>query len=217
MKAVIMAAGYGTRFLPFTKAVSKTMLPIIDKPTIQLIVEEALESGIDEILIIVGANKDAIIRHFSKDENLQKKVEKNREFVEILEKTNLKNIKFVEQKVLNGTGGAIMLAKEFVGDQPFLLMFADDLFVGKQHRAARHAAEGDLPFHGLTGDRGDGIETEIAHAVAVFRLAVAHGIEIAARLVFPPFAFKEHGDALAATFLAHDEVSLRHGIGVAAL
>ena len=137
MKAVIMAAGYGTRFLPFTKAVSKTMLPIIDKPTIQLIVEEALESGIDEILIIVGANKDAIIRHFSKDENLQKKVEKNREFVEILEKTNLKNIKFVEQKVLNGTGGAIMLAKEFVGDQPFLLMFADDLFVGNGKPVAK--------------------------------------------------------------------------------
>ena len=137
MKAVIMAAGYGTRFLPFTKAVSKTMLPIIDKPTIQLIVEEALESGIDEILIIVGANKDAIIRHFSKDENLQKKVEKNREFVEILEKTNLKNIKFVEQKVLNGTGGAIMLAKEFVGDQPFLLMFADDLFVGNEKPVAK--------------------------------------------------------------------------------
>ena len=137
MKAVIMAAGYGTRFLPFTKAVSKTMLPIIDKPTIQLIVEEALESGIDEILIIVGANKDAIIRHFSKDENLQKKVEKNREFVEILEKTNVKNIKFVEQKVLNGTGGAIMLAKEFVGDQPFLLMFADDLFVGNEKPVAK--------------------------------------------------------------------------------
>ena len=137
MKAVIMAAGYGTRFLPFTKAVSKTMLPIIDKPTIQLIVEEAIQSGVDEILIIVGANKDAIIRHFSYDENLTKKVSNNKEFSEILSKTNLPNIKFVEQKVLNGTGGAIMLAKDFVGNEPFVLMFADDLFVGNKLPVAK--------------------------------------------------------------------------------
>ena len=141
MKAVIMAAGYGIRFLPFTKAVSKTMLPIIDKPTIQLIVEEALESGIDEILIIVGANKDAIIKHFSYDENLTKKIQNNKEFLEILNKTNLPNIKFVEQKVLNGTGGAIMLAKDFVRNDPFVLMFADDLFVGNNKPVAKQLIE----------------------------------------------------------------------------
>lgn len=132
MKAVIMAAGYGTRFLPFTKAVSKTMLPIIDKPTIQIIVEEALESGIKEILIIVGSNKEAIIKHFSKNEEILKKVENNKDLLEIAKKTYIPNIKFIEQKILNGTGGAIMLAKDFVGDEPFLLMFADDLFIGNK-------------------------------------------------------------------------------------
>ena len=130
MKAVIMAAGYGTRFLPFTKAVSKTMLPIIDKPTIQLIVEEAIESGIDEILVIVGANKESIIKHFSEDKELLERVKNNAELREMVERTHVPKIKFVEQKVLNGTGGAIMLAKEFVGNDAFLLMFADDLFVG---------------------------------------------------------------------------------------
>ncbi len=130
MKAVIMAAGYGTRFLPFTKAVSKTMLPIIDKPTIQIIVEEAIESGVDEILVIVGSNKEAIIKHFSEDNDLLKRVGKNKEMYEIAKKTFVPKIKFVEQKILNGTGGAIMLAKDFVGNEPFLLMFADDLFVG---------------------------------------------------------------------------------------
>ena len=132
MKAVIMAAGYGTRFLPFTKAVSKTMLPIIDKPTIQLIVEEALESGCDEILVVVGANKESIVKHFSKDEVILNRVKNNKEQFEAAQKTYVPNIQFVEQKVLNGTGGAILLAKEFVGNDPFLLMFADDLYVGNK-------------------------------------------------------------------------------------
>lgn len=131
MKAVIMAAGYGTRFLPFSKAISKTMLPIIDKPTIQIIVEEALESGISDILIIVGSNKEAIIKHFSEDKELLKRVEGNKEFYEIVKKTCLPQIKFIEQKVMDGTGSAIKLAKDFVGEEPFLLMFADDLMVAK--------------------------------------------------------------------------------------
>lgn len=130
MKAVIMAAGYGTRFLPFTKAISKTMLPIIDKPTIQLVVEEALDSGIEEILIIVGNNKEAIIKHFSNDKEMLERVKNNKELYEMAKSTCLPQIKFVEQKVLNGTGGAIMLARDFVGEEPFLLMFADDLMVG---------------------------------------------------------------------------------------
>lgn len=141
MKAVIMAAGYGTRFLPFSKAVSKTMLPIIDTPTIQLIVEEALESGIEEVLIIVGSNKEGIIKHFSDDKEILKRLEKNKEFYEIAKKTCLPQIKFVEQKVLNGTGGAIMLAKDFVGNEPFLLMFADDLMVGNKTPVSKQMIE----------------------------------------------------------------------------
>lgn len=132
MKAVIMAAGYGTRFLPFTKAISKTMLPIIDKPTIQLIVEEALKSGVEEILIIVGSNKESIIKHFSKDEELLKRLENNPQMLDVAKQTEQPKIKFIEQKVLNGTGGAIMLAKDFAAGEPFLLMFADDLYVGNK-------------------------------------------------------------------------------------
>ena len=128
MKAVIMAAGYGTRFLPFTKAVSKTMLPIIDKPTIQIVVEEALESGCDEILVVVGANKESIVKHFSKDEEILERLKNNPEMFEVAKNTYVPNIKFVEQTVLNGTGGAMLLAKDFVGNEPFLLMFADDLY-----------------------------------------------------------------------------------------
>lgn len=130
MKAVIMAAGYGSRFLPFSKAVSKVMLPIIDTPTIQLVVEEAIESGIEEILIIVGSNKEAIIKHFSEDKALLHRVSGNDELYEIATKTCYNNIKFIEQKVLDGTGSGMMLAKKFIGNEPFLLMFADDLMVG---------------------------------------------------------------------------------------
>ncbi len=130
MKAVIMAAGYGSRFLPFSKAVSKVMLPIIDTPTIQLIVEEAIESGIEEILIIVGSNKEAIIKHFSEDKKLLHRVSSNDELYEIATKTCYTNVKFIEQKVLDGTGSGMLLAKKFVNNEPFLLMFADDLMIG---------------------------------------------------------------------------------------
>lgn len=129
-KAVIMAAGFGTRFLPFSKAVSKVMLPIIDKPTIQLIVEEAVESGIEEILIIVGINKESIISHFTKNEMLEKKLENKPEFLAMVKHASSFNIQFVEQKVINGTGGAMLLAEDFVAGEPVLLMFADDLMKG---------------------------------------------------------------------------------------
>lgn len=126
-KAVIMAAGFGSRFLPFAKAVSKTMLPIIDTPTIQIIAQEALDSGIEEILVIVGINKDAIISHFSTNKKLEEKYQNRPEMLESIKKPASMHLSFVEQKVINGTGGAILLAEEWVNNEPFLLMFADDL------------------------------------------------------------------------------------------
>lgn len=131
-KAVILAAGYGTRFLPFSKAISKTMLPIIDKPTIQLVVEEAKNSGCEEILIIVGVNKESIIRHFEKNENLENRIKDNIEFLNLVKETNV-DIKYIEQTVLDGTAGAVNLAKEFTKDEPFLLMFADDLMHNNEY------------------------------------------------------------------------------------
>ena len=131
-KAVILAAGYGTRFLPFSKAISKTMLPIIDKPTIQLVVEEAKNSGCEEILIIVGVNKESIIKHFEKNENLENRIKDNEEFLNLVKETNVE-IKYVEQIVLDGTAGAVNLAKEFTKDEPFLLMFADDLMHNNEY------------------------------------------------------------------------------------
>ena len=126
-KAVLLAAGYGTRFMPFAKAISKTMLPIIDTPTIQLILEEAFDSGIEEALVVVGYNKESIISHFSKNEHLEEKLKNNQEFLDLIKKPANMKIKFVEQKELNGTAGAIMLARDFTKDEPFLLMYADDL------------------------------------------------------------------------------------------
>lgn len=126
-KAVVLAAGYGTRFMPFSKAVSKTMLPIIDTPTIQLILEEAFESGVKEALVVVGYNKESIISHFSKNLHLEEKLKDKPEFLKLIKKPANMKVKFIEQKELNGTAGAIMLAKDFTKDEPFLLMYADDL------------------------------------------------------------------------------------------
>lgn len=135
-KAVILAAGYGTRFLPFSKAISKTMLPIIDKPTIQLVVEEAKQSGCNEILIIVGVNKESIVKHFEKNENLENRIKDNKEFLNLVKETNI-DIKYVEQTILDGTAGAVKLAKDFTKDEPFLLMFADDLMYNNEYPVSK--------------------------------------------------------------------------------
>lgn len=126
-KAVILAAGFGTRFLPFSKSVYKGMLPIIDTPTIELITNELVESGIEEILIIVGFNKENVISHFSHNEILEEKFKDKPEYLNAITKQLKAKVTFVEQKVINGTGGALLLAEEFTGDEPFLMCFADDL------------------------------------------------------------------------------------------
>ena len=133
-KAIIPAAGFGTRFLPATKAVPKELFPIIDKPTLQFIVEEAVKSGIKEILIITSAQKNSLIDYFDKNVELEAELKnKNRlEDLKIIENiTNLANIHFIRQKEQLGLGHAVLQAKAFVGNEPFAVLLGDDLFIGE--------------------------------------------------------------------------------------
>ena len=129
-KAVIPAAGLGTRFLPATKAQPKEMLPIVDKPAIQYIVEEAVESGIEEILIITGRNKRAIEDHFDRSVELELELEK-KQAEEMLrtvrEISNLAEIYYIRQKTPLGLGHAVQCAATFVGEEPFAVMLGDDI------------------------------------------------------------------------------------------
>ena len=129
-KAIIPAAGLGTRFLPATKAQPKEMLPIVDKPTLQYIIEEAIESGIEEILIITGRNKKSIEDHFDRSVELELELE-HKGKVEMLEMvksiSNMVDIHFIRQKEPKGLGHAIYCAKSFVGNEPFAVMLGDDI------------------------------------------------------------------------------------------
>ncbi|MCY9516417.1 UTP--glucose-1-phosphate uridylyltransferase GalU [Paenibacillus apiarius] len=129
-KAIIPAAGLGTRFLPATKAQPKEMLPIVDKPTIQYIIEEAVESGIEDILIVTGRGKRAIEDHFDRaielEETLEKK-EKRKELSEIRQICKLAHIHYVRQGEPKGLGHAIWCARKFIGDEPFAVLLGDDI------------------------------------------------------------------------------------------
>ncbi|MDW7660350.1 MAG: UTP--glucose-1-phosphate uridylyltransferase GalU [Bacillota bacterium] len=129
-KAVIPAAGLGTRFLPATKAMPKEMLPIVDKPTIQYIVEEAIASGIEEILIITGKSKRAIEDHFDRSVELEIELEKkhNTELLELVRGiSDMVDIHYIRQKNPSGLGHAIYCARTFVGDEPFAVLLGDDV------------------------------------------------------------------------------------------
>lgn len=128
-KAVIPAAGYGTRFLPATKATPKEMLPIVDKPTIQYIVEEALDSGIEEILIISGHAKRAIEDHFDSAPNLERELEEKgkEDLLAIVRETADINVHYIRQKKMRGLGDAILCAKSFMAGEPFAVLLGDDV------------------------------------------------------------------------------------------
>ena len=129
-KAVIPAAGLGTRFLPATKAMPKEMLPIVDKPTIQYIIEEAIASGIEEILIITGKSKRAIEDHFDRSVELELELERKNstELLEIVQQiSGMVDIHYIRQKEANGLGAAIYCAKTFVGNEPFAVLLGDDV------------------------------------------------------------------------------------------
>ena len=129
-KAIIPAAGLGTRFLPATKAQPKEMLPIVDKPTIQYIIEEAVASGIEEILIITGRNKKSIEDHFDKSVELEMELEKagKQEMLDLVRGiSDMVDIHYIRQKEPRGLGHAIYCAKSFVGNEPFAVMLGDDV------------------------------------------------------------------------------------------
>ncbi|MBO0471923.1 UTP--glucose-1-phosphate uridylyltransferase GalU [Enterococcus sp. DIV0242_7C1] len=132
-KAVIPAAGLGTRFLPATKAMAKEMLPIVDKPTIQFIVEEALASGIEDILIVTGKAKRPIEDHFDANFELESNLrEKNKtELLKLVEETTDVNLHFIRQSHPKGLGHAVLQAKAFVGNEPFVVMLGDDIMEDK--------------------------------------------------------------------------------------
>ena len=128
-KAVIPAAGFGTRFLPATKAQPKEMLPIVDTPAIQYIVKEALDSGIEEILIITGRSKRAIEDHFDSSvelEELLQKQGKNKQLAMVKDLADIK-VHFIRQKAPRGLGDAVLCAKAFIGDEPFAVLLGDDI------------------------------------------------------------------------------------------
>ena len=131
-KAVIPAAGLGTRFLPATKSTPKEMLPIVDTPTIQYIVEEAVKSGIEDILIITNSNKHSMENHFDINYELEMRLKESGKVAEadmIHQIASLANIAYVRQKEPKGLGHAILCAKTFVGDEPFAILLGDDLVV----------------------------------------------------------------------------------------
>ena len=130
MKAIIPAAGLGTRFLPATKAQAKEMLPVYDKPTIQYVVEEAVESGVDDILIVTGKGKRSIEDHFDRSFELEyhlKRGNKEHFLKEVLDITELADIHFIRQKKQLGLGDAIYCAKKHIGDEPFVVMLGDTI------------------------------------------------------------------------------------------
>lgn len=139
-KAIIPAAGLGTRFLPATKALAKEMLPIVDIPTIQYIVQEAVDSGIEEILIITNSNKHAMENHFDRNYELEERLKqsgKNVEVKMITDIADLANIYYIRQKEPKGLGHAVLCAKSFIGDEPFAVLLGDDIVVNESNPALK--------------------------------------------------------------------------------
>lgn len=134
-KAIIPAAGLGTRFLPATKAQPKEMLPIVDTPTIQYIIEEAVNAGIEDILIVTGRGKRAIEDHFDKSLELEETLKekgKDEELARIQKISNMADIHYIRQKEPKGLGHAIWCARKFIGNDPFAVMLGDDIVRAKQ-------------------------------------------------------------------------------------
>jgi UTP--glucose-1-phosphate uridylyltransferase len=139
-KAVIPAAGYGTRFLPITKALPKELLPIIDRPTIEYIVNEAIDAGITDILLIVSSNKNAIIDYFDYNielESILLSKNKTEEYKLVRNIAQNVNIHYIRQREQLGLGHAVLQAEAFVGNEPFAVLLGDDMYVGKDQPAIK--------------------------------------------------------------------------------
>ncbi len=164
-KIVIPVAGYGTRFLPFTKSIPKEMLPIVDRPVIQYIVEEAVAAGIEEVILITGYSKRAIEDYFDYNLELEYLLEKSGKHAQkqmIRDVSDLARFVYVRQKEQLGIGHAILQAKEVVGNEPFVVMWGDEIFQGQPSKlqqliAAYNQHEGTPVIHTVQKtDKGDG-------------------------------------------------------------
>lgn len=134
-KAIIPAAGLGTRFLPATKAQPKEMLPIVDKPTIQYIIEEAVEAGIQDIIIVTGRNKRSIEDHFDRSIELELELERSGKqdvLTMVKDISEMANIHYIRQKEPRGLGHAILAARHFIGSEPFAVLLGDDVVIAKK-------------------------------------------------------------------------------------
>ena len=143
-KAVIPAAGYGTRFLPVTKALPKEMLPIIDRPTIEFIVNEAIDSGVTDICLIVSGNKNSIVDYFDRNLELEYKLlerDKQKEFGLITNIAKGANIYFIRQKEQLGLGHAVLQAETFIGDDDFAVLLGDDVYVNDDYPATKQMVD----------------------------------------------------------------------------
>lgn len=143
-KAVIPAAGFGTRFLPATKSLPKEMFPIVDTPTLQYVVEEAVKSGITDILIILGKNKKCIEDHFDYAVELQDllaKAGKTEQIKQIRAIADMAHIYYVRQKEMKGSGNAILEAEAFVGNEPFAVLFGDDVVYNDENPCLKQLVE----------------------------------------------------------------------------
>ncbi|MFA5926694.1 MAG: UTP--glucose-1-phosphate uridylyltransferase [Patescibacteria group bacterium] len=137
-KAVVPAAGFATRFMPAAKAIPKQMLPIVDKPVIQYVVEELAEAGIEQITFITGWHKRAIEDHFDRHAELEQRLEaagKTEQLEAIRKLSNMAEFIYVRQREAKGNGDAILTAKNIIGDEPFLVMWSDDFIVAEPSRA----------------------------------------------------------------------------------
>ena len=181
-KAIIPAAGLGTRFLPATKAQPKEMLPIVDKPTIQYIIEEAVASGIEDIIVVSGRGKRAIEDHFDKSFELEEVLEQKQKTAalqEIRAISELADIHYIRQKEPRGLGHAIWCARKFVGDEPFAVMLGDDIVESevpclkqlvqiyeRYHSSVvgvQQVPDEDVSKYGIVAPKGNEIESNVIH------------------------------------------------------
>lgn len=178
-KAVIPAAGFGTRFLPATKATPKEMLPIVDKPTIQYIVEEALASGIEEILIISGHAKRAIEDHFDSAPVLERELEEKGkdDLLAIIRETADINVHYIRQKKMRGLGDAILCAKSFMAGEPFAVLLGDDVVYADATKGQQPALRQLIDIYDTYGGSVLGCQQVVPEKVSSY--GIVAGKEIA--------------------------------------
>lgn len=187
-KAVIPAAGFGTRFLPATKSQPKEMLPIVDKPTIQFVVEEAVAAGITDILMVIGKSKRAIEEHFDRNFELENELEekgKLEDLQQIRRISAMADIHFIWQKELNGLGDAVYHARNHVGNEPFLLLLGDTLI-----QSEKSVVRKLIDLHDHYGETVVALECVEAAKVGQYGIvggkAIDNGLHLINRLVEKP-------------------------------